>query len=215
MVPGKAERCVVVMARKPAIGKVKTRLQPYLGRYRTALVYQQLLQQNLDVVQRFPCDNRVIACMPDTRHRLFQVRRRSGLWRLMRQPEGDLGVRMHRLFSLLLKRSRTVVLVGSDLANLDAQLLQQAFDELSSGSNLVLGTTTDGGYGMIGLNHSEPGLFRNIPWSTSRVARVTLVRAACAGIPYKPVNGLWDIDEAADYRRFRSMGNTGFRSARL
>lgn len=213
-----ASQCLVVMARAPVAGRVKTRLIPYLGRHRAARVYRQLL---VDTVRRLGQSNAYsmkLSCTPDTGHALFHRLERDNRLSLVRQPAGDLGQRMLRIFSHELLQHESVLIVGTDLVNLGPDHVERAFDDLQQGADVVLTRTLDGGYGLIGMNRLYGQLFRGIPWSTSRVADVTVNKARRLGLTVWVGDGLRDIDEPGDYVRWKKTarklkGNTGFRNA--
>ncbi len=73
------------------------------------------------------------------------------------------------------------------------QIIEQAHEYLASGKN-VLGPTEDGGYYFIGLQQPQPGLFQGIEWGGSHVAADTVARAQQAGIVFKMLPRLEDID---------------------
>jgi rSAM/selenodomain-associated transferase 1 len=218
MVADAASQCLVVMARAPVAGRVKTRLIPYLGRQRATRVYHHLLVDTVRRLGQSSAYSMKLSCTPDTRHPLFHRLARDNRFSLARQPAGDLGQRMLRIFSHELLQHESVIIVGTDLVNLDAGLVEQAFADLQQGADVVLARTLDGGYGLIGMNRLCGRLFLGIPWSTSRVADVTVNKARRLGLTVQLREGLCDIDEPLDYVRWKKTArqlteNTGFRNA--
>src|SRR5688500_6328265 len=88
-----------------------------------------------------------------------------------------------------------VVIVGSDLPGLPAEVVQRAFVVLES-SPAVVGPARDGGYYLLGLRHRVEGLFSDIPWSTSEVLPLTLDRLRASGIEPGLLDVLSDLDQA-------------------
>ena len=117
-----------------------------------------------------------------------------------KQPETDLGGRM---LAAVVAAARKVV-VGSDIPALDAAYVEAALARLAR-ADAVLGPVEDGGYCLIGMNEPYPELFRSIEWSTDSVVDQTLRRAATAGIEVALLDTLWDVDDYADYVRWRKM----------
>lgn len=217
MVADAKSQCLVVMARAPVAGRVKTRLIPYLGRHRAARVYRHLLVETVRRLGQSRAYQMKLSCTPDIRHPLFHRLERDKQLSLVRQPAGNLGQRMLRIFSHELVQHESVIIVGTDLVNLDPGRVEQAFADLQEGADVVLAKTLDGGYGLIGMKRFYGQLFMGIPWSTSRVADVTLNKARRLGLAARVREGLRDIDEPGDYLRWKKTArqlteNTGFRN---
>ena len=214
-----SESCVnslVVMAKAPQPGKVKTRLQPLLGRVGATRLYRELLSDSLSRLSGSRHYARYLSCAPDIRQAAFLYFRRHQQWHLQRQPAGDLGMRMAQIISRQLRRYDAVIVVGSDLVDLGSEQVEWGFNVLADGADLVIGTTRDGGYGMIGMTRLHAGLFRGMPWSTTRVADITLARARRKQLQTSVLTGLQDIDTPVDYRLWladKTRENTGFRNA--
>ena len=92
---------------------------------------------------------------------------------------------------------RRVVLIGSDCPGISEKVLNTAFSHLHY-YDLVLGPAIDGGYYLIGLTEPVPELFRDVPWGTSEVLAITLIRAARLGLRTILLEPLTDIDRPAD-----------------
>lgn len=196
---------LVVMAKAPVAGQVKTRLIPDLGRQQARDVYQALLEGTLQRAAAGSCYVKEISCAPDIHHPDFQ--RLSGKYQfaLRRQPDGDLGQRMSKVFEQAFEHYSSVVIIGSDLIDIGATDIEQAFEHLQQQNRIVLGITKDGGYGLIGLSQATPSLFQDIPWSTSQVAGMTMQRAAEAGLEVCQLGGFQDIDTIKDYTSYRHL----------
>jgi len=193
-------RCsLVVMAKAPVPGKVKTRLIPFVGPQRATQVYQRLLANTLRALTVNDI-SRVLSCTPDTQHAMLRNLSRQYGWQRQQQPLGDLGGRMSKIISQYQRDSHYTILVGSDIANMNMSYIKQSIDNLNNGHDLVLGATEDGGYGLIAMPRLYSGLFRGIPWSTDRVLKVTLTRARQMKLKTAVIKGLWDVDTYAEYK---------------
>ena len=117
--------------------------------------------------------------------------------------EGDnLGDRMCHAFNHLHAQSyEKTVLIGSDIPDLAAGLIGEAFSDLDS-NDAVIGPTVDGGYYLIGMHRCLPSIFTDITWSTDQVLRQTLDRADTTGIRLKQLHRLEDIDTFEDLKAF-------------
>jgi hypothetical protein len=114
------------------------------------------------------------------------------------QAEGDLGERMRGAFDAAFAAGfRRVVIIGSDLPDLSAELLGRAF-ALLDGHQAVLGPARDGGYYLLGLRRPTLEVFRGIAWSTGEVLAATVARLWEMGIEPALLETLSDLDEAAD-----------------
>jgi glycosyltransferase A (GT-A) superfamily protein (DUF2064 family) len=93
-----------------------------------------------------------------------------------------------------------VAVVGSDLPGLDARRVDDAFDRLDHGDDVVLGPTADGGYYLLALRAEriDPRLFAGIEWSTGRVLEQTIERCDALGLRRSMLPAGRDIDRPAD-----------------
>ena len=197
-------RTLVIFAKAPALGRVKTRLARGIGQTAALAFYRQTLSQALERVACEPKWRTVLAVTPDAaarRPRLWPLRvRRRG------QGEGDFGVRMGRAFRTLPKGA--VIIVGADIPEMRADHIARAFAALGT-ADLVFGPATDGGYWLIGAKGAARGadMFANVRWSTKHALADTL--ANLGGRKVAMLDPLDDVDDVAAYRRFLRRG--GFR----
>ena len=117
------------------------------------------------------------------------------------QCAGDLGERMAHTFHVLMPQASRVILVGSDCPSRSAQDFRDADTQLARGCDAVLGPTEDGGYHLIGLQSGQPGLFKDIEWSTPRVLEQTRARLHAAALRWHELPMRWDVDRPADLAR--------------
>ena len=195
--------CLVVMSKAPIAGRVKTRLIPVLGARRAAGIYRCLLVETLEAISPLRQIDIRLSCAPDIYHASFLRAARQYGYRRQQQPTGDLGRRMSVTIAALLRHYAGVILIGADCPAMNATLIEQCRSYLEQGADLVLGSTDDGGYALIGMRRANPALFRGMPWGTARVAGITRQRAKRLGLRCEEVSGLWDVDTMADYRRWQ------------
>ncbi|HKB74784.1 MAG TPA: TIGR04282 family arsenosugar biosynthesis glycosyltransferase [Burkholderiales bacterium] len=192
---------VIVFARAPEPGKVKTRLIPALSAAGAAELHRRLVRHSLGAATGARLGPVELWCAPDTGDPFFrECERRLGV-SLSAQGEGDLGARMQRAFESALARAGRAILVGSDIPALSAQYLRDADQALVRGNKVVLGPAEDGGYVLIGLSRCDPELFRDIPWGGPEVMAETRRRIASLAWRSRELPVLWDVDRPEDLGR--------------
>mmetsp|Transcript_19834 Transcript_19834/g.23799 ORF Transcript_19834/g.23799 Transcript_19834/m.23799 type:complete len:244 (+) Transcript_19834:172-903(+) len=122
----------------------------------------------------------------------------------------DLGARMLAAFeNEAAHGGKKIVIFGTDIPDLDADVMEHAFAALNR-AQVTLGPAADGGYYMIGMNKPQPGLFKDIPWSTHDVfeatkAAATSLRLVFASPDQHHLPLLEDIDNATDLKAWHSF----------
>lgn len=195
---------IIVLARVPESGRVKTRLIPVLGAAEACRVHEQLLEHTLATVAQTGYPAWLYADGDQSRMR---VHAEQHGFRLRRQHEGDLGQRMAAALAEVHDEGfERVALVGSDCPVLDQAYLDQALTALRD-AEFVLGPAEDGGYVLLGS--ADPAA-----WSKRLLAGVRFGgphartdtesslrargRVAC-------LRRLWDVDEPGDWARARAL----------
>ena len=194
-------RRLLVFARNPLPGRVKTRLIPSLGAAAATAIYRQLLQDTLLAAARVGgVDSEVWLDEGEPVPWLADIAAAHGL-AMRRQSARDLGMRMHAAFSASLRSAEHVVLIGSDCPEFDPGYLEAAFAALAQ-QDAVLGPAVDGGYVLIGLRAAPALLFEDIAWGTPQVLAVTRDRLRQRGWRWTELPPRHDIDEPDDLQRF-------------
>jgi rSAM/selenodomain-associated transferase 1 len=190
-------RRLVIMAKRPAMGRVKRRLAREIGATAAVRFYRSSLSH---MVLRLAADPRwltviAIDSIADGAPPLSRTRAT-----MMRQGEGDLGVRMQRLFTRL--PPGPVVIVGSDIPSIRPAHIAGAF-RLLGAADAVFGPAPDGGYWLVGLKRTPRVLapFANVRWSGPHALADT--RANLKGKRVALAARLSDVDRADDLRRER------------
>ena len=203
---------IVLYARTPARGKVKTRLVPPLTPAGALGLHRALVRDAAVAVRRAARDAGASAFVawsaPGRALRLAGLRR-------LAQGGGDLGARMRRTVRGLLGAGHAgVVIFGSDAPLVGAPLLARAARALRAGAPLVIGPARDGGYYLIGLDADRPALFSGIPWGTGDVLAITRRRARRLGLRERRLPPARDIDHPADLAWLaRALGGPAGRRA--
>jgi rSAM/selenodomain-associated transferase 1 len=198
---------LMIFARHPTPGQVKTRLIPRLGAEGAAQLYRQMAEQTLQQALRLASQRSLGIGVWYTGGEADAMAAWLGPQvDYHRQPEGDLGHRLKTAFARVFDQGPgAVVAIGTDCPDLDAALLAEAFEQLQH-YPLVLGPAQDGGYYLIGLRQPQPQLFDGIPWSSGAVLATTVERAHHLGLVpiYLPL--LSDIDRPEDLDRWQGQG---------
>lgn len=194
---------LIIFAKEPRPGQVKTRLCPPLSEEIAARLYKKFLEDILEEMARLPGLSLALAYTPDTALDFFQALTPAGV-SLLPQAGADLGARLVNAFDRGFAAGFGTVLVrNSDSPDLPGEMVLAAAQALESKkADLVLGPNPDGGYFLVGLKAPRPELFQEMPWSTPGVLPETLARAARLSLTVQLLPSWQDIDNIADLRAF-------------
>jgi rSAM/selenodomain-associated transferase 1 len=198
---------LLIFARAPEPGEVKTRLIPLLGAEATARLYAGLVHDCIAMAVTADLCPVELWCSPSPQHDFFRSCQRRYRVQLQRQAAGDLGQRMSCALQSTLQHSRHVVLIGTDCPALSANDIEAALDSLDDGAGIVLGPAADGGYYLIGMSTFLPFLFEDIPWSTSAVMAMTEARLCERGLNWHRLPVRRDLDTPDDYRAHKQVAD--------
>jgi rSAM/selenodomain-associated transferase 1 len=197
---------LVIFAKAPIPGQVKTRLCPPLTPDEAATVHGSFVLDTLErtkaaITKLHLQADRYLACAPSSTLAFFKIMEERQGVRLIDQEGADLGARMQRVSEILFARGyQHVLIVGTDVPSLPLEYYKQALGLLAARHDVVLGPALDGGYYMIGLSKAAPALFHDMPWSTDRVLTVTHQKAAASGLSVGLLPEWRDIDTIDDLR---------------
>lgn len=196
--PHRPVRKILVFARAPEPGKVKTRLLPVLGEAVTTALYQDMVHHALSVATDVTDCTVELWGTPDIDHPFFyECQHRYGV-HLYQQGEGNLGDRMSHALTEGLREADAAVLIGTDCPSLTSADIEQCFDRLAEGHRAVLGPAADGGYVLIGLTSPNPWLFTAIDWGTDTVLQTTRCRLNQCDWRWSELPEQRDIDRPDD-----------------
>jgi rSAM/selenodomain-associated transferase 1 len=192
------ECAIIVFAKAPIAGAVKTRLIPALGAQGAAQLAARMLDDALFRAWDAGIGPVELCCAPDAAHPRFRAAEVSGTV-LTLQGDDDLGQRMHRALARALTQFSRALLIGTDAPALEPQILREAAASLAT-DDAVCVPAFDGDYVLIGLRRPCADLFADIAWSSAEVMQQTRARATQAGISLKELPMQHDIDEPGDLR---------------
>jgi rSAM/selenodomain-associated transferase 1 len=192
---------LIIFAKAPIPGEVKTRLCPPLTPDEAATLHGSLV---LDVLERTRLAgvHRYVAGAPSADHVFFRIAEARHSVQLLTQQGEDLGERMQHAFEAVLDYGhRKAVLIGTDVPLLSKAVVAEALAMLET-HEVVLGPAMDGGYYLMGLRRVVPELFRGIAWSTERVCTVTQELAKALNLRIGLLPFQRDVDTVDDVLAF-------------
>ena len=190
---------LVVLAKDPVAGQVKTRLLSRLSAVQAAAISAALLQDLLEHLNGLRDCSLFLAYSPaGAQPSMAQLA--PPTYELFPQVDGDLGARMYGAFVELFRRGfGSVILIGGDLLPVPLDFFQRGFGYLNDRKNRgVIGPSDDGGYYLLGLSGSHRQLFAGMTWSHTGVFADTIRRMQAAGIDYLKLPEWCDIDIPED-----------------
>ncbi|MFD2718788.1 TIGR04282 family arsenosugar biosynthesis glycosyltransferase [Hymenobacter monticola] len=198
---------LLIFAREPVLGRVKTRLAADIGPEAALAVYRELLGLTAAAVAAAQVPATVwLAEAPASAAQATQPRPEwPGLpWRV--QPVAEsLGERMQHAFAeAFAAGAARVVIIGTDCPGLTPELLHAAFEALQH-HEVVVGPADDGGYYLLGLRELQPALFANKNWSTASVLPDTLADTTRLGLRVAQLPVLHDVDSGRDLATWRNL----------
>jgi len=191
-------RVLVIMAKAPRPGAVKTRLSPSLPAAAVTEFYCCLLDDTI-ALARSLTDVEVAMMCPEID--VTELQRFAGNdTRVVAQRGEGLAAGLTSVFAHFAKDQRRTVAFNSDSPHLPSSVLEEAFEALTS-RDLVVGPTHDGGYYLVGAKASHPTLFANDGMGTSSALERLLARARVLDLSVGFVEPFYDIDVTEDLTR--------------
>jgi rSAM/selenodomain-associated transferase 1 len=165
-----SKKALIIFTRNPELGKVKTRLAKSVGDESALEIYKFLLKHTVAITKNLNVDKYVFYSENIHRDDIWN----PDIFRKKLQTGNDLGEKMNNAFSELFKMGYgTVLIVGSDIFELNQEDIENAFDALQT-NQLVIGPAVDGGYYLLGMKELNSEIFQNKNWGTSTVLEETL-----------------------------------------
>jgi uncharacterized protein len=176
---------LLIIAKQPVPGKVKTRLVPPCTYEQAAALAEAALTDTLHTLLQVPA-----------RRRILVLDGQPGSWlppgfEIVPQASGPLDERLAHAFAAV---PGPALLVGMDTPQVTPDLLAVDWDA----ADAVFGPAADGGFWALGLRAPDPGLLRGVPMSTARTGAIQRARLLAAGLRVTDLPQLRDVDTAAD-----------------
>jgi rSAM/selenodomain-associated transferase 1 len=204
---GLPEARILIFAKAPVAGEVKTRLIELLGAEGAKELYEKLLLRTVETACATGAKVQ-LWCAPNKKHTFFAAMARTNSIELREQPAGDLGDKMLYAARDALRAGAHPIIVGADCPELQPADLHQAITALSAGYDAVLGPARDGGFYLLGLRTTEAWLFRGIAWGTDTVLEEARSRFRELSWRWKELPTRFDIDRAEDYAEWIAAGRS-------
>ncbi|HEX8428308.1 TIGR04282 family arsenosugar biosynthesis glycosyltransferase [Hymenobacter sp.] len=193
---------LLVFARYPELGRVKTRLAAGIGDEAALAVYEELLYHTCGVTADVAAYKTLWLAGPSAAAVAFPEAWNN--YEQLQQVPGDLGQKMQAAFAHAFAAGATAALIiGTDCPGLTAEVLTQAYALLAT-HEVVIGPAEDGGYYLLGMRELYEDLFVNKSWSTDLVLAHTLADADRLGLRVAQLPTLRDIDDEADLKAWRA-----------
>ena len=196
---------IVVFAREPLLGKVKSRLAIEIGAQEALAVYRAMLARLGQLLTRAQIASWDLWVTSNCSHKDFvSICNKTNITLQIGQ---DLGARMDTAIRQTLRQGNveSVVLIGTDCPAVTERYLDQALLALESGVDVVLGPAEDGGYVLVGMRRPITAVFEDIPWGTDQVMHRTLETLKAKELTYRLLDTLWDVDRPEDLVRLQSL----------
>jgi rSAM/selenodomain-associated transferase 1 len=195
-------RRLILFAKQPRAGHVKTRLTPPLTAEEALDLYRAFLEDQIRLVAGFAPEAAVELCLDRPEPDAFEATQLPPGVAASEQGGGSIGDRMRRALRRSLDRDgAATVIIGADAPTLPASRVRDAFRALERGAAAVIAPAEDGGYVLVGLSEPRDELFDRIPWGGARVMAVTLERAAASDVALELLPGWFDVDRYEDLQR--------------
>ena len=183
---------IITFTRNPELGKVKSRLAKGIGEASALEVYKLLLEHTKNVLLKLDCDKAVYYSVKVRENDIWNPK----FFSKHQQFGDDLGERMYNAFDNGFKKGyEKIIIVGSDLYDLNAETITKAFKKLDQNDN-VIGPAEDGGYYLLGMKTLHPSVFKIENWGTETVYEQTILKLNDNSVYV--LNKLNDIDYVED-----------------
>lgn len=163
------KNALIIFTRNPELGKCKTRLAKSVGDEAALNIYKYLLQHTANVSKKVDAERFVFYSEAIQHHDIWD----NNHFNKKLQKGNDLGERMQNAFKDLLNLGyKNVLIIGSDLLDLNETIIESAFKKLDT-NNVVIGPAEDGGYYLLGMKTLHKSIFTNKKWGTETVLEET------------------------------------------
>lgn len=193
---------IIIMAKVPRAGKVKTRLQPFLSPAQCVSLSEAFLEDAINKAQSRTNDL-IIAFSPSSERDYF-TKFENKKFTLVAQKGENLGGKMFNAFQFAFEHdSDAVVIIGTDSPTFPPEFIDSAFEKLKN-TDAVLGETTDGGFYLIGLLTLRKEIFADVEWSSARTFEQITENIINANLKLSFLPIWYDVDFPEDLVKLRN-----------
>ena len=191
-----SKNLIITFIRNPELGKVKSRLAKGIGEASALEVYKLLLEYTKNVLLELTCDKAVYYSVKIRDNDIWNPE----IFSKHQQFGNDLGKRMQNAFEKGFEKGyEKIIIVGSDLYDLNAEIINNAFNQLDHNDN-VIGPAEDGGYYLLGMKTLDKEVFKIDNWGTETVYKQTISKLKNNSVSV--LNALNDIDYVEDLKPY-------------
>ncbi len=188
---------IIIFAKAPIEGKVKTRLIGALGAQKAAQLARIMLLHTLKKAIQTQANQIELRAEPEFAHKEWHgIALEDGII-TKPQGDGDLGQKMARAAKSALDEGEFPILIGTDCPSLNSQIMNEIIGDLVQ-NDCVMIPAFDGGYVLLALRKFDASIFENIEWGTSEVAEKTIGKIHALGFSLMVKEPLADIDNEDD-----------------
>lgn len=201
------KEALVLMAKAPIEGQVKTRLIGTLTAEDAKLLYVAFLSDTFALMEAVMDEREdlslVLCYTPEGEEEAFEEVEREGSLMIPQHGE-DLGERLINCFSDVFALGfDSVIAIGGDSPTLPEEMIEEAFDSLETEKDVVVVPAEDEGYCLIGMRKLHRQVFEEIPWSSREVMAATEARAKAAGLSLIVGPAWYDVDMPEELERLK------------
>lgn len=195
-------RALIVFAKEPINGTVKTRLKGCFAQKDRILLYKAFVKDTLALAQGVKNTRKILAFASEG---VPQYLKSVAVDFEMVEQEGQtLGARMLKAFQFAAQSgAEKTVIIGTDSPTLPARIIEKAFRMLKR-NDLVVGPSVDGGYYLIGMKAPRMEIFKGVQWSSASVLKKTLDNAELAGMTTALLDEWYDVDDRMGLERLKN-----------
>jgi rSAM/selenodomain-associated transferase 1 len=198
---------LVVMAKAPREGEVKTRLSGALSPEEIRRLYVAFLSDTFALMEEVKDERENLALAlcytPEGEEEAFEEVEREGSLMILQKGE-SLGERLTNCFADLFALGfESIVVIGADGPTLPGEYVFDAFECFETDDDVVIGPTEDGGYYLVGMRKLHGRIFEDIPWGTGGTLNATIERAREAELNLVLLPEWRDVDTPEDFQRLK------------
>lgn len=194
-----SKKALIIFTRNPELGQCKTRLAKTIGDEAALKIYTYLLKHTAMVSEPVKADKYVFYSEDIKKNDHWN----DAFFRKKLQYGSDLGSRMEHAFSELFGLGyEKIMIIGSDLLDLNQLHIEAAFEELDQ-HEVIIGPSKDGGYYLLGMKIFHENIFKNKNWGTDSVLNDTM--RDLQNIDVEFLEELNDIDTFDDMKHYKQL----------
>lgn len=197
------KRALIIMAKAPLAGTVKTRLQPVFSAEQCAGLAACFLTDTINKSNSLENQKLIIAYSPAGEKKYFNKFAHPKT-SFVEQKGNNLGEKMSSAFEFAFgQKAGAAVMIGTDSPTFPVDFIEQAFEFLETNSDAVLGKTEDGGFYLIGLRRLDERIFEGVQWSSAKTFGQVRENIMKLNWHLREVPSWYDVDEPSDVKQLK------------